>query len=251
MSPRSAPRADGRGADALRPVAIRRRYTSTPQGSVLIRLGNTQVLCTAMVEEGVPRFLDGTRSGWVTAEYAMLPGSTRQRKPRDSYARLDARGVEIRRLIGRVLRAVVCLPGLAGHTVWLDCDVLEADGSTRTAAITGAYVALADATAWMRNHKLIPASPLRAMVAAVSVGILDGQPALDLCYGEDAAAAVDMNVAMTDRGQLVELQGTGEQRTFTRPELGQMLDLAEAGTRELFECQTRALRWKHKPWEAT
>jgi len=243
------PRADGRGPNELRPVKITRRYTSTPPGSVVIRTGKTQVLCTAMVEEGVPAFLRNSDRGWVTAEYGMLPGSTQQRKPRDGLGRIDSRGVEIRRLIGRSMRAAVDLTAFPKYTVWLDCDVLEADGGTRTASITGAFVALADALAWMKRRKLVAASPLRCMVAAVSIGIVGGQPALDLCYAEDAEAEVDMNVVMTDRGEFIEVQGTGEGRAFRERELRRMLELAKSGTRELFALQARALRWRRRPWE--
>jgi ribonuclease PH len=243
-----ATRADGRRPDELRPVRIRRRYTATPPGSVLIQAGRTRVLCTAMVEEGVPRFLNGTDSGWVTAEYAMLPGSTPRRKPRDSAGRVDGRGVEIRRLIGRSMRAAVDLTGLPGHTIWIDCDVLEADGGTRTASITGAYVALADALAWMKREKRIDALPLHAQVAGVSVGLVDGSPALDLSYEEDAAAQVDMNVVMTDRGQFIEVQGTGEGCAFSDRELRAMLALAAAGTSQLCALQAKALRWRRRPW---
>lgn len=242
------PRDDGRQPDELRDVKLRRRYTSTPQGSVLVDMGRTRVLCTAMVEEGVPRFLDPKASGWVTAEYAMLPGSTQSRKARDSSGRVDGRGVEIRRLIGRCMRAAVDLTALAGYTIWLDCDVLEADGGTRTASITGAYVALADAAAWLVRGKHIPATPLRRMVAAVSVGVAGNRALLDLCYREDAGAEVDMNVVMTDAGEFVEVQGTGEGRAFTDVELRKLLALARAGCERLFETQARALRWKRRPW---
>jgi ribonuclease PH len=249
VAKKNAARIDGRRPDELRPVKIRRRYTSTPHGSVLIQTGATRVLCTAMVEEGVPVFLRNSGRGWVTAEYGMLPGSTRSRKPRDSISRIDSRGVEIRRLIGRVMRAAVDLRAIADHTIWLDCDVLEADGGTRTAAITGAYVALADALAWMKREKTIKVLPLRCMIAAVSVGIVDGQPILDLCYREDARAEVDMNVVMTDGGKFIEVQGTAEGGAFGERELGRMLKLAKAGTREVVELQAKALRWRRRPWE--
>ncbi len=243
-------RCDGRGADELRPVKITRRYTSTPHGSVLIQMGRTRVLCTAMVEQGVPGFLRGQPLGWVTAEYGMLPGSTQRRKVREaSVGRVEGRTHEIKRLIGRSMRAVVDRRAFPGRTIWLDCDVLEADGGTRTASITGAYVALVDAFAWMRRQKLVDALPLSAMVAAVSVGIVNGEPMLDLCYGEDAAAAVDMNVVSTDGGGLIEVQGTGEERPFSADELRRMLRLAEQGAEQLFELQAKALRWKRRPWE--
>ena len=248
MAKASTARPDGRRPDELRPVRIRRRYTTTPHGSVLIEMGRTQVLCTAMVEEGVPRFLRNGDSGWVTAEYGMLPGSTRRRKPRDGLARIDSRGVEIRRLIGRALRAAVDLKPIVGRTIWLDCDVLQADGGTRTAAITGAYVALADALAWMRRRKLIAALPLRTMVAAVSVGVVAGQPVLDLAYAEDAGADVDMNVVMTEQGKFIEVQGTAEGTPFGNTQLRAMLRLARAGAQQLFAAQERALRWRRRPW---
>ena len=246
----TATRSDGRRLDELRPVKITRRYTSTPQGSVLVQTGRTRVLCTAMVEGGVPSFLRDQALGWVTAEYAMLPGSTRRRKSREaSLGRVEGRTHEINRLIGRSMRAVVDRRAFPGRTVWLDCDVLEADGGTRTASITGAYVALADALAWMKGEGIVAEVPLGSMVAAVSVGIVGGQATLDLCYEEDSAAAVDMNVVMTDRGEFVEVQGTGEDRPFTDPELRQMLELAQAGCTELFALQAKALRWRRRPWE--
>jgi ribonuclease PH len=233
----------------LRPVRIVRRYTATPAGSVLIEMGRTRVLCTAMVEAGVPPFLRDKPLGWVTAEYGMLPGSTRQRKVREAATgRIEGRTHEIKRLIGRSMRAIVDRRAFPGKTLWLDCDVLEADGGTRTASVTGAYVALVDALQWMRRKKLIARLPLTAMVAAVSVGIVGGQPLLDLCYEEDSAAAVDMNVVLTDGGGLIEVQGTGEQRPFTGDELRRLLDLAEQGAQRLFALQAKALRWKRKPW---
>ena len=249
MGDKTSLRADGRGPDQFRPVRIRRRYTATPHGSVLIQAGKTRVLCTAMVEEGVPTFLRNSGQGWVTAEYAMLPGSTRQRKPRDSAGRVDGRGVEIRRLIGRAMRAAVNMRAFPGRTIWLDCDVLEADGGTRTASITGAYVALADALAWLRRQKLLAAEPLRCMIAAASVGIVAGAPMLDLCYAEDAAAEVDMNVVMTNAGRFIEVQGTAEGQPFDGGELSRMLDLARAGTKQLFDLQAKALRWRRRPGE--
>ncbi|HUT36120.1 MAG TPA: ribonuclease PH [Planctomycetota bacterium] len=230
-------------------MKIRRRYTANPPGSVLVEAGATKVLCTAMVEQGVPRFLLNSNQGWVTAEYGMLPGSTTTRKQRETGVHVDGRSVEIRRLIGRAMRAAINLKAFVGHTIWLDCDVLQADGGTRTASITGAYVALADAVAWMRGQKLVRSEPLTGMVAAVSVGIAGGQPVLDLCYAEDAAADVDMNVVMTDRGEFIEVQGTAEHGAFGDEALLGMLSLAKAGIRRLFELQSKALRWRRKPWE--
>lgn len=248
MATKATARADGRQPGELRPVRIRRRYTTSPHGSVLIEMGATRVFCTAMVEQGVPKFLFNSDQGWLTAEYGMLPGSTPTRKPRETGTNVDGRSVEIRRLIGRAMRAAVNLKAFAGHTIWLDCDVLQADGGTRTAAITGAYVALADAVAWMRRQNLTRAEPLTAMVAAVSVGVLAGQPVLDLPYAEDAAADVDMNIVMTDRGEFIEVQGTAEHGAFGDAALAGMLDLAKGGIRRLFDLQTRALRWRSKPW---
>jgi ribonuclease PH len=243
-------RADDRAADELRPVKITRRYTSTPHGSVLIRTGRTRVLCTAMVEEGVPKFLRNQPMGWVTAEYAMLPGSTHRRTAREaSLRRVGGRTQEIKRLIGRSMRAVVDRSAFPGKTIWLDCDVLEADGGTRTASITGAYVALVDALRWMKKETIVEVLPLSAMVAAVSVGIVEGRPVLDLDYGEDSTAAVDMNVVGTDSGRLIEVQGTGEERPFSRDELDRMLKLAEGGLQQLFQRQRKSLRWKRRPWE--
>jgi len=242
-------RSDGRRADELRPLRIRRRYTANPPGSVLIEAGATKVLCTAMVEPGVPKFLLNSNQGWVTAEYGMLPGSTPSRKQRETGVNIDGRSVEIRRLIGRAMRAAIDTAAFPGYTIWLDCDVLQADGGTRAASITGAYVALADAVAWMRRRKLLAAQPLRCMVAAVSVGILAGRPVLDLCYAEDARAAVDMNVVMTDRNEFIEVQGTAEHGSFGGEALARMLELARKGAGELFALQAKALRWRRKPWQ--
>jgi ribonuclease PH len=251
LAEKHEPRADGRRPDELRRVKLTRRFTRNAHGSVLIEMGRTRLLCTAMVEDGVPHFLRNTGSGWVTAEYSMLPGSTVRRKSREAaLGKLEGRTQEIQRLIGRSMRAAVDIKRFPDRTIWIDCDVLEADGGTRTAAITGGYIALADALAWMKAQKLIAAQPLRCMIAAVSVGIVAGQPALDLSYQEDAEAEVDMNVVMTDRGEFVEVQGTAEHRPFAEADLNRMLKLAQAGTARLFELQTAALRWKRKPWEA-
>jgi ribonuclease PH len=203
-----------------------------------------------MVEEGVPRFLRDSGQGWVTGEYSMLPGSTPQRKIREAATgRLEGRTQEIKRLIGRSMRAAVDLKAISGHTIWLDCDTLQADGGTRTASVTGAYVALVDALRWMHKQKLIRALPLTCQVAAASVGIVDGQPTLDLCYEEDKGAAVDMNVVMTHAGRFIEVQGTAEGDPFGQDELLGMLDLAAKGIRQLFGVQDRALRWRRRPWE--
>ena len=235
-------RADGRATNELRPVRITRGFTSNPAGSVLVEFGNTRVMCTASVEEGVPRFKKDSGEGWLTAEYAMLPASTHERMPRESMkGKVKGRTQEISRLVGRALRAAVDLKELGENTVNIDCDVLQADGGTRTAAITGAYVALADALAVLQARGVVPGQPLRAPVAAVSVGIIDGVPCLALPYEEDSRADVDMNVAMTAEGRFVEIQGTGEHAEFTREELNTLLDLAEGGLRELIEAQRAAL----------
>jgi len=234
-------RVDGRAADDLRPVVMTAGYTEYAEGSVLIEMGHTRVLCNATVEDQVPRWLYGQNQGWVTAEYALLPRATRERTPRETGG-LRGRTQEIRRLIGRSLRAAVDLTKLGERTIIVDCDVIQADGGTRTASITGGYVALA-----LSLRKLIAANEvsrhiLRTPVAAVSVGLLDGQLLLDLCYAEDMVADVDLNVVMTPRGEYVEVQGTAEGEPFDRAMLGQLLDLAEKGIRELFVLQRKVLR---------
>ncbi len=232
-------RHDGRKFDQLRPVKIKRRFTKALPGSVLIQAGSTRVLCTASVESSVPGWLAGQGRGWVTAEYSMLPGSTSPRKRRDRGAKLDGRTTEIQRLIGRSLRAVVDLAALGERTVTVDCDVLEADGGTRTLSITGALIALVDA---LRKEFPAPAAlPLSGNVAAVSIGIVDGRPLLDLDYREDVGATVDMNVVMTGSGQFVEVQGTGEEATFSEQQLTAMLKLARGGIRQLTAIQQKAL----------
>ena len=232
-------RAGARRANQLRPLTITRNYTKGTPGSVLIRLGDTMVLCTACVEESVPSWREASGLGWVTAEYDMLPGSTGRRRPR-ARVRIDGRATEIQRLIGRSLRSIVDFAKLGPRSIWLDCDVLQADGGTRTAAITGAWVALADAIAWMKKQRLLTVSPLRESVAAVSVGKVDGQILLDLDYSEDSRADVDFNVVMTASGQLVEVQGGAEGSTFTRAELDRMLRVAAGGIRQLAAAQKRA-----------
>jgi ribonuclease PH len=231
-------RADGRKPDQLRPVKIHPRYVSTPAGSVLIEMGNTRVICAASVEDGVPRWMKEQKvaGGWVTAEYSMLPYCTSPRKSREvAKGKVEGRTQEIQRLVGRALRAVTDLEKLGDRTVWIDCDVLEADGGTRTAAITGSYVALVLA---MRKLNL---DPIRHAVAAVSVGMLDDTPLLDLNYIEDSTAAVDMNVVMTDASEMVEVQGTGEETTFTKKQMSAMLKLAEKGIKQLLAAQAKAL----------
>jgi len=234
-------RHDGRAADELRPLVIERGYTRPAAGSVLIRAGRTTVLCTASVDAKVPDWMAGKGRGWITAEYSMLPGSTSPRKRRD-VGKVDGRTTEIQRLIGRSLRAVVDLDALGERSIFLDCDVLEADGGTRTASITGALVALVDALATIPN---LAGKPLRDSVAAISVGIVDGRPVLDLDYREDVDAEVDMNVVMTGAGQFVELQGTGEEATFGDEQLAAMLNLARGGLARIRHLQQQALgeRW--------
>ena len=236
-------RLDGRSSDQLRPVRITRGWLEHAEGSVLIEFGGTRVLCAASVTEGVPRWRKGTGQGWVTAEYAMLPRSTNTRSDRESVrGRIGGRTHEISRLVGRALRGVIDVSSLGENTVVLDCDVLQADGGTRTAAITGAYVALADAVEWMRGRGLLTSGDvLRGSVAAVSVGVVDGEPMLDLCYEEDVRAETDMNVVMTGDGRFVEIQGTAEGEPFDRPELDALLALAESGCAALTGIQRAAL----------
>jgi ribonuclease PH len=234
-------RPDGRRADQLRPVEITRGYTKVAPGSVLICTGDTRVLCTACFEDGVPDWLAGKGLGWVTAEYDMLPASTGQRRVRNR-GKVDGRTQEIQRLIGRCMRAVVDRGILGENCIWLDCDVIQADGGTRTAAITGAYVALCDAVEWARREGRLTASPVREAIAAVSVGIVDGRPLLDLSYAEDVRADVDLNVAMTAAGRFAEVQGTGENATFSARDLNRMLALAARGIRQLMAEQARVLQ---------
>jgi len=238
----SVMRHDNRRIDELRPIAIERFFTRSAPGSVLIRGGSTKLLCTASIDPQVPAWMAGRGRGWVTAEYSMLPGSTSPRKVRERLGRLEGRTAEIQRLIGRGLRAVTDLGALGERTITVDCDVLEADGGTRTLAITGALIALTDAVTSIRSELPDPArDPLRESVAAVSVGIVDGQILLDLDYAEDSSAAVDMNVVMTSAGRFVEIQGTGERSTFAEDELNAMLQLARSGIQRLFELQREAL----------
>lgn len=235
-------RPSNRQADELRPVTITRNYTCHAEGSVLIACGNTKVLCTASVETRVPAFLRGRGEGWVTAEYGMLPRSTGSRMRREaSTGKQGGRTLEIQRLIGRSLRAVVDRAALGEITITLDCDVLQADGGTRTAAITGAYVALVDACHWLLANKKIKTNPLHGQVAAVSVGIFNSKPVLDLDYAEDSRAETDMNVVMNDGGAFIELQGTAEGHAFRKDELDQLLALADAGIKSLLAAQTKAL----------
>jgi ribonuclease PH len=238
-------RPDGRAADQLRPVTLSRSWSIHPEGSVLVEFGNTRVLCTASVTEGVPRWRKGSGLGWVTAEYAMLPRATNTRGDRESVkGKIGGRTHEISRLIGRSLRAAIDLKALGENSVVLDCDVLQADGGTRTAAITGAYVALHDAVTWLAGRKALAGKVDRVMhrsIQAVSVGIVSGEPRLDLMYTEDVAAEVDMNVVCTGDGDFVEVQGTGENGVFRRDEMDALLDLAVLGCGELAAAQQKAL----------
>lgn len=231
-------RFDSRESNQLRPVKMTKNYLLHPQGSVLIEMGNTKVICTAVIEEKVPPFLKGSGKGWITAEYGMLPGSTHTRKTRDaSKGKIDGRSMEIQRLIGRALRSVVDLEKLGERTIWIDCDVIQADGGTRTASITGSFVALMCAFNKMIEAGLLEAAPITDYVAAVSVGVVENAPMLDLCYEEDSKAEVDMNLVMTGSGKFIEIQGTGEERPFDQRELTEMLSLGEKGIRELMDLQ--------------
>lgn len=233
-------RTDGRRADELRPFTIQRRFTRNAAGSVLVSAGRTVVLCTASVEEKVPDWLVGKNKGWVTGEYSMLPGSTNTRKPRERL-KTDGRTTEIQRLVGRSLRTVVDLEALGPRTVTIDCDVLDADGGTRTASITGGFIALVEAIRSIEGRANFVRPPILQSVAAVSVGIVKGEPLLDLCYVEDSAAEVDMNVVMTGDGRFIEVQGTGEKATFDATQLTTMISLAQSGIRELLALQQQAL----------
>ncbi|MDI3481538.1 MAG: ribonuclease [Tepidanaerobacteraceae bacterium] len=233
-------RIDGRANDEIRPVIITRNFNKYAEGSVLIEAGDTKVICTATVEEKVPPFLRGKGQGWITAEYAMLPRATEIRNVRETL-RPSGRTMEIQRLIGRALRSVVDLSALGERTIWLDCDVIQADGGTRTASITGAFLALADALKTLKENKIIETIPIESYVAAISVGIVEGEKLLDLIFAEDSKAQVDMNVVMTDKGHMVEIQGTGEAFPFTRQDLEEMLNMAQKGIFELIDIQKKVL----------
>ena len=235
-------RIDGRKFDQIRDVKITRNFTKYAEGSVLIEMGETKVLCTASIEEKVPPFLRNTGTGWINAEYSMLPRSTQQRKVRDSSkGKIDGRSQEIQRLIGRAIRSVVDLNKLGERTIWVDCDVIQADGGTRTASITGAFVAVAEAIYKLYKDGLIKKMPIENFVSAISVGIVDDQCLLDICYEEDSHAQVDMNIIMTDKCEFVEVQGTGEERPFSRKDLNKLLELGEKGNKELIKIQRKAL----------
>jgi ribonuclease PH len=234
-------RNDGRKPDQLRKLTFKRGYTRHPAGSVLVHMGRTTVLCTCSVELGVPHFLVGTGKGWLTAEYAMLPGSTRPRKARDRSGKVDGRSVEIQRLIGRSLRAVVKLEHLGERTLSIDCDVIEADGGTRTASINGAFVALVDALHSLKKEIGSPNTVLRDSVAAVSVGLLDETELVDLDYSEDKDVDVDLNLVMTGSGQFIEVQGAGEEATFSRKQLDRLVELGQTGILAITQLQRRSL----------
>lgn len=235
-------RIDGRKFDQIRDVKITRNFTKYAEGSVLIEMGETKVVCTASIEDKVPPFLRNTGTGWINAEYSMLPRSTQQRKIRDSSkGKIDGRSQEIQRLIGRAIRSVVDLNKLGERTIWVDCDVIQADGGTRTASITGAFVAVAEAIYKLYSDGLIKKMPIQNFVSAISVGIVNDECLLDICYEEDSNAQVDMNIIMTDRCEFVEVQGTGEERPFSRKDLNKLLELGEKGNKELIRIQRAAL----------
>lgn len=240
-------RRDGRSADELRKVTIKRNFVKYAQGSTLISFGDTKVVCTAMVEEGVPAFLRGGNEGWLTAEYGLLPYSTPTRSPRETDQR-RGRSYEIQRLIGRSLRAVVDLTRLGERTIWIDCDVLQADGGTRCASITGAFVALVDADRWLRKKRILEESIIEDSLAAVGVGISRGEKLLDLSFQEDSQASVDMNVVMTGKKELVEVQVSGEGTSFSRGILRELLDLAEVGIAKLIQLQKNVIGIDEWSW---
>lgn len=236
-------RSSGRKKDQVRPVKITRNFTKYAEGSVFIEVGETKVLCTASIEDKVPPFLKGSGEGWITAEYNMLPRSTQTRKQRDiNKLKIDGRTMEIQRLIGRALRSVVNMKALGEKTIWIDCDVIQADGGTRTTSITGSFVALVDAVNKLHKKKPFDVYPIRNFVSAVSVGIVGKEKILDLCYEEDHVAIVDMNVVMTDECDFIEIQGTGEERPFSRKELDELLALAEKGAKQMIQAQKDVLK---------
>jgi ribonuclease PH len=235
-------RVDGRKNNEIRNVKIQRNFVGSAEGSVLISMGNTRVICTASIEERVPPFLKDQKKGWITAEYSMLPRATQTRTMRESSTgRVSGRTHEIQRLIGRALRSVVDLSGLGERTIWIDCDVLQADGGTRTASITGAFICLSDALRYALRNGLIERTPLKDYLAAISVGVVRGQPMVDLCYTEDSIAEVDMNVVMTGSGKFVEIQGTAEGLPFSKGALDSLVQLAEEGINTLISMQKRSI----------
>ncbi|GAB6169162.1 hypothetical protein JCM1393_16220 [Clostridium carnis] len=236
-------RIDGRKKEQVRSTKITRNYTKYAEGSVLIEVGDTKVICTASIEDKVPPFLKGQGEGWITAEYNMLPRSTGTRKARDiARLKIDGRTMEIQRLIGRALRSVMDLKALGEKTIWIDCDVIQADGGTRTTSITGAFVALVDAVNKLHKEKPFKVYPIRNFVSATSVGIVNNEKVIDLCYEEDSKAKVDMNVIGTDEGEFIEIQGTGEEAPFKRSELNELLDLAEKGIKQMIQIQKDTLK---------
>ncbi|WP_333886922.1 ribonuclease PH [Clostridium sp.] len=236
-------RVNGRKCNQIRPVKITRNYTKYAEGSVLMENGDTKVICTASIEDKVPPFLKGRGEGWITCEYNMIPRATQVRKARDiNRGRIDGRTMEIQRIIGRALRSVVDLKAIGEKTIWIDCDVIQADGGTRTASISGAFVALVDAVNKLHKQNPFTVYPIRDFVSAISVGIVDDIRMLDLCYLEDSRAKVDMNVVMTDAGEFVEIQGTGEQNPFTREDLKELLALAEKGIKSMISAQKDSLK---------
>ena len=236
-------RIDGRKNDQIRATKITRNYTKYAEGSVFIEVGDTKVLCNVSVEEKVPPFLKGKGEGWISAEYNMLPRSTETRKIRDiARLKIDGRTMEIQRLIGRALRSVVDLKALGEKTLWVDCDVIQADGGTRTTSISGAFIALVDAVNKLHKAKPFKVYPIRNFVAATSVGIVNDEKLLDLCYKEDSNAKVDMNIIMTDEGAFIEVQGTGEESPYTRAELNELIDLGEKGIKQMIQVQKDALK---------
>jgi ribonuclease PH len=238
-------RLDGRGPGTLRPIKITRNYMKHAEGSVLIEMGDTKVICSASVEERVPQFLRNTGKGWITSEYSMLPRSTHTRTSRESLTgRASGRTFEIQRLIGRSLRSVTNLNGIGERTIWIDCDVIQADGGTRTASITGAYVALVDAFRKMVRNGMIEKGPIKDSVAAVSVGKVNGKVLLDLNYEEDSRAQVDMNVVMTGSGKFVEIQGTAEEAVFTKREMDELIRIAQKGIKQITRIQKKSLEGK-------
>lgn len=236
-------RFDGRKFDQIRPINITRNYTKYAEGSVYIEVGETKVICNVSIEDKVPIFLRGKGEGWITCEYNMIPRATQVRKMRDiTKGKIDGRAVEIQRLIGRTLRSVVDLKALGEKTLWVDCDVIQADGGTRTTAITGAFVALVDAVNKLHKQKKFKVYPIRKYLSAVSVGIVNNEKLLDLCYEEDSNAQVDMNIVMTDDNYVVEIQGTGEQSPFSRKDMNELVDLAESGIKKMIQVEKNSLK---------
>lgn len=236
-------RLENRKNDQIRKTKITRNYTKFAEGSVLIEVGDTKVICTASIEDKVPSFLKGKGQGWITAEYNMLPRSTHARKQRDiTRLKVDGRTMEIQRLIGRSLRSIMDFKAIGEKTIWIDCDVIQADGGTRTSSITGSFIALVDAVNKLHKHTPFEVYPIRNYVAAVSVGILNDQKILDLCYEEDSNAQVDMNIVMTDAGEFIEVQGTGEERPFSRNDLNELLELGDKGIKQVIQFEKECLK---------